>query len=172
MNVLFFSHNKSNIHTISSPPPSLSAVYWWLAGSDTHSYSDSVQSWSHSRRWTLNSLKGRLASQLCPTAGPRCSATNCNSIASLSRSISSCWPPAQLYSWPRLDDITLGVFCGLLGLRGSPLVYHDMSAQCVNQTLPWEVPVGLEGEEWLPGKAHYISTHCRTETLFLDKQCN
>ena len=136
-----------------SPTPTLPAAYWWLAGSDIHSSSDSEQDWSRSHRWTLNSLKGRLALQQCPTGGTHCPATNCNSIASLSRSISSRWPPAQLYSWPRLDDLTLGVFWGLLGLRGAPLVHHDMSALCVNQTLPWVVPVGVWEEEWLPCKA-------------------
>lgn len=82
--------------------------------------------------------------------------TNCNSIAPLSRSISSWWPQAQLYSWPRLDDITLGVFWGLLGLRGARLVYHDMSAPSVNQTLPWVVPVGVLEEEPFPLEAQYI----------------
>lgn len=98
--------------------------------------------------------------------------TNCNSIAPLSRSISSWWPQAQLYSWPRLDDITLGVFWGLLGLRGARLVYHDMSALSVNQTLPWVVPVGVLEEDWFPLEAQYISTHCLTEALLLYEQYN
>lgn len=80
----------------------------------------------------------------------RSPATDCNSICSLSCSISSRWPRAQLYSWPRLDDITLGAFWGLLGLRGGPRAYRDMSALCVNQALPWVIPVRARTEERLP----------------------
>jgi len=47
--------------------------------------------------WSLNSLGYITASW---------SHLHCNSRASLSRSISPHWPPAQLYSWPGFDDIT------------------------------------------------------------------
>lgn len=53
-------------------------------------------------------------------------ATNCNSRASLSRSISYQRPRAQLYSWPGLDDITLGLCWGSAGAHGctSCLSWH------------------------------------------------